>query len=71
MKIKEYLLEKMDTDWIGDNVLDKTYKGMKIVNAVYDKKKPDNIRFWVRDPKTKEIKEIRPIPKDELVKVLK
>jgi hypothetical protein len=69
----EYVLmsEKLDLDWLGDNVFDKKYKGQKIINAVYDDKAGTMIKFWVRDPKTKKIKEIRPIPKDELIKVLK
>jgi hypothetical protein len=63
--------EKTDMKWLGDNVVDKKYKGMVIINAVFDDKEDKMIKFWVRDPKTNKPKEIRPIPKDELVKVLK
>jgi hypothetical protein len=68
MRFGDYLQEKVDMQWLADNVIGKTYKGQKIINAVYDRKK-DGIRFWTKDKgKTKEF---RPIPKDELVKVLK
>ena len=70
-KINTYLVEKLDTDWIGDNILDKKYKGMVVVNAVYADKEGTTIKFWVRDPKTKKITEVRPMPKKELLKVLK
>jgi len=63
------LHEKVDMKWLSDNVTGKKYKGMKIINSVYDEKDPNKVRFWVDDKGKK--KEIRPIPKDELVKVLK
>jgi len=71
MKFGNYLQEKVDMQWLIDNVTGKKYKGMVITNSVYDDKEGTMIKFWVRDPKTKKIKEIRPIPKDELVRVLK
>lgn len=68
----EYVIkEKTDMKWLGDNVVGKMYKGMEIVNAVFDDKEDKMVKFWIRDPKTKKLKEIRPIPRDELVKVLK
>jgi hypothetical protein len=63
------LNEKVDMGWLADNVTGKKYKGMKIVNCVYDDKEGNMVKFWVDDKGKK--KEIRPIPKDELVKVLK
>ncbi len=71
MKFENYLQEKVDMQWLIDNVTGKKYKGMEITNSVYDDKAGTMIKFWVRDPKTKKLKEIRPIPKDELIKVLK
>ncbi len=70
MKIRQFLNEKLDMDWLADNVIGKIYKNRKIVNAVYDDKKGEMIRFWVEDKGKKPI-EVRPIPKDELVKVLR
>jgi phosphorylcholine metabolism protein LicD len=63
------LKEKYDVDFLTDKIIDKKYKGMKITNAVYDDKAGTMIKFWVEDKG--KIKEIRPIPKDELVRVLK
>jgi hypothetical protein len=69
MRFGDYLQEKLDMSWITDNIMGKTYKGQKIINAVYDDKEGKMIRFWTKDKgKTKEF---RPIPKDELIKVLK
>jgi len=65
-RIDMLLLEKLDLDWLADNVIGKKYKGKKIINAVYDDKKGEMVRFWLED-KT----EIRPIPKKELIKVLR
>jgi hypothetical protein len=72
MRFGDYLQEKVDMKWLTANVLGKKYKGMKItkVRRVHDDPE-DMVRFWVKDPKTKKLKEIRPIPKDELMKVLK
>ena len=63
--------EKTDMKWLGDNVVGKKYKGMEIINAVFDDKEDKMVKFWVRDSKTNKPKEIRPIPRNELVKVLK
>lgn len=71
MKIRKFLNEKLDMDWLADNVIGKKYKGMEILNAVYDDKAGNMVRFWIKDSKTKKPKEIRPLPKDELIKVLK
>jgi hypothetical protein len=71
MKFGDYLKERFDMDFLINNVTGKKYKGMEITNSVYDDDKGTMIKFWVKDPKTKKIKEIRPIPKDELIKVLK
>jgi hypothetical protein len=71
MRFRNYLQEKTDVRWITDNVMGKKYKGMEITNAVFDDKEDKMVKFWVRDPKTKKLKEIRPIPRDELIKVLK
>ncbi len=69
MKFKDYLQEKVDMQWLSDNVIGKKYKGKEIINAIYDDKKGEMIRFWVG--KKGDTTEIRPIAKDELVKVLK
>ena len=66
MKFENYLKEKLDMDWLADNIIGKKYKGKKIINAVYSDKKGEMIRFWLED-KTK----VDPIPKDELLKRLK
>jgi len=71
MRFKDYLQEKTDMKWLGDNVVGKKYKGMEIINAVFDDKEDKMVKFWVKDSKTKKPKEIRPISRDELVKVLK
>ena len=63
--------EKTDMKWLGDNVVGKKYKGMEIINAVFDDKEDKMVKFWIRDSKTNKPKEIRPIPREELVKVLK
>ena len=69
MKFGEYLQEKIDMQWLIDNVTGKKYKGMVITNSVFDDKEGTMVRFWVKDKG--KIKEIRPIPKDELMRVLK
>jgi hypothetical protein len=72
MRFLDYLQAPLKRDnmrWLTNNVVGKKYKGKKITNAVFDDKKGTMVRFWVRD--RGKIKEFRPIPKDELIKVLK
>ena len=61
--------EKVDMKWLSDNVIGKKYKNKEVINAVYDDKEGNMVRFWIG--KKGDTKEIRPIPKNELVKVLK
>ena len=72
MRFLDYLkipLKKNAMEWLADNVVDKKYKGKKITNAVFDNKEGTMVRFWVKD--RGKIKEIRPIPKNELLRLLK
>ena len=69
MKFGNYLQEKVDMQWLIDNVTGKKYKGMVITNSVFDDKEGTMVRFWVKDKG--KIKEIRPVPKDDLIRMLK
>jgi hypothetical protein len=63
--------EKYDMDFLTDKIIGKKYKGQEIINAVYDDKAGTMIRFWIGKKGKGNQTEIRPIPKDELVKVLR